>query len=392
MNKAVFKNLGHYETLKAKRVFWCCYTWDRLLGVDMGRTYFLKEDSITLDFPERYEDDGWLSPYAYAMIRLAMCVSPLTFESSIDADDSLTAGVYESLRKWDAEMYNEFQFETDENLDEAADPALACHVRLQYYHCVLFVFQKSVLMFALIPKNDSRSTSNDCRNVITAVKGIVTAINSLENYFKKRNSKTFGTPWWLTLITLHVACTILLMFINAGLDGYIELRKYLKIAMNLVDKMVEDGGFSMAKECQWSLRTMSHLVYMRFHESADLLAAAGINHGDISANKRHFAPTGHFDKNGNVVNQVSDHISTAPAQSSLLASNVAAFQYNPGVSRPESTSNFSSSGDPSAPAFDSPGAGWRNLDPIASSLDWFDAWTFDIESSVASFLEGDKQM
>uniref|UniRef100_A0A060T9N2 ARAD1B00462p n=1 Tax=Blastobotrys adeninivorans TaxID=409370 RepID=A0A060T9N2_BLAAD len=297
MRRGVFRPRTGYDKLKYERIFWSCYTMDRLFSLDLGRSPFFREEEITLPFPDDYVDDGWITPFAYGMLGLARVISKLPFDPVGGGETAPTVfrAVYHDLLAWNANMDARFGLGSDVSLtgkSSTLNPALTCHLRLHYHDTVMTVFQMT--MFGMIGATHLEASvhSSDVEALVSAAVGTITAVETLE-----RTEGKLNTPWYLILMNVYNACVALQI---ASYAGYANLAPRITSAIRLVDTLAADGRFAMAKEAQWSLRSLNHSLLMKFRETVDGIHVAGTEHGDSDVNRRHFAAMGLYDLQGNV--------------------------------------------------------------------------------------------
>lgn len=298
-NRCWLMERSKYECQKMIRVFWCVYTWDRLLCIDMGRTFTMRDDEIQLPKPTEYYDDGWLTPSAYALLRLACSLGPFEEDRGNAMSPIAMECAYEALLDWNNSVARPLGFGQDKafiHVRPELDPALYCHIRLQYYECILQVYGRSV--FAMLdPTLDFDNPPGSHGVLLAASKSIITCLQELASLGVLENG------WWLKLQCLQNAVMILLVFLNAGYEQH-SLSSYLSIANEMLDKLTQDGRFGMAEECRWSVRMINSMVNLRL-KSAELITGAAVSADEGStsadANEAHFGNVGPLDKSGNVI-------------------------------------------------------------------------------------------
>jgi hypothetical protein len=376
MKKYWLKRGSPYEAQKGNRVFWACYTLDRFISLDFGRSFAIKESDVTLPVPTEFVEDGWLTQPAYGLIRLACAISPLDGDIGSGLPPVVLDSIGMSLHEWNAEMQN-YGLGADvgyADLRPDLDPALICQFRLQYQDAICYTFMRTV--FSLVDSQWQSSVSTNKEDALEASKNIVKSLNDLGR------TKHFFSCWWLFLSSLHNAVVIMLTYVNAGYSDK-ELLHYLATGIKLVDALAADGRFSMSKECQWSLRTLNHMVYLRLEETKKALREAGIDHGDSKINERRFASMGLIGKDGKVLPPQKS--STSP-ESAIIS---------PGVSIAKDTTssdviNEEQPREESAPLLDVnfpySGVGGNPHIKSSSSVDWFKDWSWDIDTSMATYL------
>lgn len=384
MKKYWLKSRPAYESQKGTRVFWACYTFDRFISLDLGRSFAIKESDITLPIPTEYIDDGWLTQPAYGLIRLAKAVSPLDGDVGQGLPPAILDSIGMALHEWNVEMQN-FGLGSDQGYSELRpdiDPSLICQFRLQYHDAFCYTYMRTV--FSMVDSQWQWSVSTNKQEALNAAKNIVKCLNDIGH------TRHFYSCWWLFLSSLHNAVTIMLTYVNAGYCEK-ELLAHLATGIKLVDQLAEDGRFHMSKECQWSLRTLNHMVYLRLEETKQSLKKAGIEHGDPNINQRRFTDMGMIDNDGKIL---PPQKSSASPDSAIVSPQVSVGE--------TATSNTSSEPREREPKerdqkednmamfdgnFPFSGIGGAPHVKSSSSVDWFNNWSWDIDTSMASYLD-----
>lgn len=355
-NLHVRSDATDYEVLKQERVFWACLVMDRLFCVEAGRHFSFKKEDIFLDVPHEFVDDGWQTPISNALLRLCLSLNDLSYDRDLQLDTDIVKGTKNCLREWNDAMHT-CGFDSDTELDafKAFPAAMVGHLRLTYYHSLLFIHMRSV--FGLV---DLQWTTSQIDQQLYAycVRGVVAVVTELDKLDQLK------TSWWLQLSTMFYAGVV------AGLLIYnqvmvTEMGQCLNKIIELLTEISKDGRFYMAKECEWSLKSINHIVYLKMTQARSVLDSAGIDHGPPAINRGHFSSMGKLDEEGNEI------IPNAKQDSIVAGSGDSA------TTTPLNAWPF--------PGF-SPGilSGVAN-DPLMS-IEWFDNWNWDFQTENADFL------
>lgn len=418
-----------YCSLKIIRVFWAVFTWDRLLAIDTGRSFSVNEEEISLPPIGEYVDDGWLTKPAYLMIKLALSVRPLEKDIGYGLAQTSLDQMNKNLTNWNHQHAAKFGADNDSDYDKAFDgvydPSMVAQIRCYYHESILYANSRT--LFAMIDSQWENSTSVHRKLISDSAKGIILVLDKLDDLGR------LETIWWTKLSSLYNASLSLLVLLNsAGID-HRNLGRYITRGIGLADKFASNPRFTMAKEAQWALRTLSHLVYLRFRDCQNILKLAGIEHGDEDVNKRRFSSMGRLDSSGKLLifgneerdgklppNHGVNPIWRAKAEGTVMTSSFGVASDGANMKPPSATSKQSSEADSSEawefqpPPFDeSPdgmfmqGQASEDIGVQASaaaaaaaaangtteqeapnpvgSLDWFNGFTWDENNSAASF-------
>lgn len=411
--------LNEYGILKRKSAFWPCYVLDRCFSVDVGRSFSFFEDQISFPIPTSYSDNGWQSLLTYSLIKLCNTIQGICYDSDFTFPQSKVREVSKRLLDWNESM-KEFNLADDRKIGDTPYPiGMVAHMRLTYYCFTCFIYMRSI--FTLIDQgiNDDYP---DVKILTDAIIGINVVTDMLEQ------EKQLLTPWWHTLSGLFSAGCLCLLFISNNISILVMTAELGKV-IRKITLIADAGRFVMAKECLWSLKTLNHMLLTRMRESQQKLAKIGIDHGESTVNNMRFFDMGSLDKDGNqktpVVevpkpNESPTNLPQGPANTGFQHGNpvmdVTAGMPSPfrPINVPASSPAVVSLGstpaesmalrlDPGAPAplsnppsdasmsmREVPGdAGGPFVDPVVS-LDWFSNWTWEFESSLASYLEGNE--
>ncbi|KAA8902509.1 hypothetical protein TRICI_005870 [Trichomonascus ciferrii] len=397
MRTGLYRRRTGYELQKARRIFWCCYTMDRLCTIDTGRSSYFKDHEISHEEPKEYVDDGWLTPAAFGLIRLATIISRFPPDMGVD-HWRMKAGLAESiasdLHSLDEYMDREFGLGSSADTTLAPthpkaagsmDPETVCQYRLIFYEVSSFMYQIPLFGMLELERKDVNTSLQDKEAILGTSKAIANCVDTLA---QKHNGR-INSPWWTIMLSTYTASMMMLVLLNSGTFDKREVIPWLTKARNVIDILAEDGRYAMGKECQWALRSINHLLCMKLQEGHDMVKSLGIDHGDPEVNMRHFASLGLFQlqsqsksHNGGDTNStdISDtkeeHQSDGSPTPRLF--NVQRPQYGGHIATNGNDNSTTPAYQPQQ-ALDDPG--------LASSVGWFDGWTFDIESSVASYLD-----
>ncbi|CAN6642131.1 hypothetical protein TRVA0_019S00672 [Trichomonascus vanleenenianus] len=361
--------------VKCERIFWCCYVLDRLISIDMGRAFYMREEEITWTLPEEFVDDGWNTPIAYALARMARIAAPMGIGVAY-VDGDTRKQMYEELVEFNRAVDAEFLLGR-ETLEYRPPSALAngagsnaaivpqqtaiCHFRLQFHDLVLSLFQP--IIYSLAQSNGllTPTLPYELQALYDHSRGSIEVIQSL-----KKTRKGLNTAWWETLSSIQNSCMVMLLLLLGGYFTHDKLVPYISSAIRLMDWFAQDGRFAMSKECQWAMRTLNHMVCMKLDESRVALQSAGIDHGDPEVNKRHFAALGLYDLHGNfkkLVPNMEDEDGKLPTP-------------EPRPSAPTPMPPMPQQRPPNGPQAVNSEFYWGNVNPEVS-LDWLNNWAFD---------------
>lgn len=310
--------VSDYEVLKRRRVFWACFVMDRTFCMECGRHFSIREDEISLEFPTEYQDDGWQSPISSALVRFCLKLSNLVYDKEL---------ILNSDQLYDIQTRIE-NFPIDEEFKDV-DLGIHTHFKLIYYNSLFFIHMHAV--FGLIGTHwDARYV--DRQLYINTIQCVVREVSNLHA------NNRLASPWWLTLNAIYHAGCLSLLLISNQIAVPLLRGELIKILV-LIQTLVDDGRFIMARECLWSLKTLNQMVCMRLNETAKTLSAVGPDPAPASVNKVHFTSMGILDGEGNEILPVAP---STPQQ--------------PGTHNP------------------------------AMNLEWFDNWDWDINNSMNYYL------
>lgn len=300
----VIADVKPYELLKAKRIFYSVYCFDRIIGLQGGRYRALNENDITRSFPssdfevESARDD-WITLPAFAMIQISK-IANFIHTSTSDNYDLIKAQQInkeiELLKNW----LNRNGF--DDALDifpvNGANNGLSsmvkAQVKLHFYDLLIAVHGK--LLFNYFGKRIA-SEGMKIEQVMVANEGIVFLLKKL------RHAGCLFAPWYIDLLLLFNVGINCLIFINAGVF-LPESRRLMKDTMSLLNtlqqspvkneagKLIFRERFKMVRECIWAFKMTNHIMALSFKESLAQIDEMGIDHGSSDVNKQHFSQLG----------------------------------------------------------------------------------------------------
>lgn len=280
------EDLDPFDRQKQERVFWCAYTWDRILSLETGRPFSFRDDAITFERPTHYVNDSWLSITSYGLLRLAFCISlyapskGFRFERQI-FDPEKKKVMLQALFDWNEEMKTiGLGFDDDLSRLPGVHPSTYAFLRQQFYSVTYIFNVETVLQF---------SSGGSIRyDGIGSTNGLLGAAhNLLKLSLIMKREKCLISPLWLTLSTLFNTGCVLICFANVGID-WVNLADNLGNVVSLVTDLQLTGKFIMADEILWGLKTLNHAAYLRLQRTQQIFRAVGIDHGSQAVNHGRF--------------------------------------------------------------------------------------------------------
>lgn len=301
----VFRNGPNpYEVLKAKRIFFSVFCFDRIFGLLGGNFTFLSASDIHAKFPlfdfnYESEDDDWVTLPSLAMIhisRLTYYIELYTPGSNQEKISTMESDLHQ-LEEWLDE--NGFSAEAISKIskqghDTVSTVSLATRVQVHLYFCDLVSSIYSKLMNQFITGNSLDAVAVDFTFPLKIMQSSLQAIRSLDD------AGLLFSPWYLTVFTPITAGISASVFIASGKFER-ELREVLREALSLLHRLqdspvYDDTGrlvfrerFKMVKECIWVLKMVNHMISLRHEEAIQSCRDIGIDHGPADVNKQTFA-------------------------------------------------------------------------------------------------------
>lgn len=298
-----------YERLKAKRIFWCVFTFDRVFGLQTGRYCGIREEDFGrgfpgFDFQQETVKDDWLTLPALALLHIAR-ISNFVHTAPTDNPhlikyQQINAELVK-LHQW----FNEVGFRNDllfnkhvsSNSESEVSSLVKAQVKLHYYDLVLCVHGK--VLFNYIGR---RIVSNGLKveMVLDACHGVIEVLD------KVNKAGLLYTPWYSVLLLLFNIGVNALCLINGGvfilqsrdlLKNTIKLFTILKKSpiRNKQNKLVFRERFKMVRECTWALKMANKILTLRLQEDMNALNNIGVDHGSSDVNKQYFSQLGFND-------------------------------------------------------------------------------------------------
>ncbi|KAG5359901.1 putative transcriptional regulatory protein [Yarrowia sp. C11] len=280
------EDLDPFDRQKQERVFWCAYTWDRILSLETGRPFSFRDDAITFQRPTSYQNDGWLSITSYGLLRLAFVISLYSpskgfrFERQIFEPEKKQI-MLNALHTWNEEMKSiGLGFDDDLNRLPGVHASTYAFLRQQYYSVTYIFNVETLLQFS-----SGGSIRYDGIGSTMGLLGSAHGLLKLSLVMKRE--KCLISPLWLTLSTLFNTGCVLICFANVGID-WTNLADNLGNIVALVTDLQLSGKFIMADEILWGLKTLNHAVYLRLQRTQQIFRAVGIDHGSQAVNHGRF--------------------------------------------------------------------------------------------------------
>lgn len=297
-----------YESLKAKRIFFSAFCFDRIMGLQSGKFLFFNSNDICRAFPLYdfgTESDEWLTLPALAMIH----ISRLTFhielyDPSLCNPDKFIAIEQDlvKLGSWlDTNGFSEEAIQQAAiNLSNAIDGGNNAHemsaticAQVKMYFCDLIMCVYGKLMFQFVSDDTLNTSSVKYSFLLKSIKSSLNIIRTLDN------AKFLFSPWYITLTVLVSAGIYAAAFLTVG-KHEVEARAILKDSIHLIkrfqDSAVYDGNgalvfrerFKMVGECMWILKLINHMIALKHEEALKSCQEIGIDHGSSDVNKHTF--------------------------------------------------------------------------------------------------------
>lgn len=302
---ATASSVSRYDILKAKRIFFAVYSFDRLIGLLGGGTRALHQDDTTREFPgydfvSESRDDEWVTLPSFAMLRIAMVANYLRTDGS-DYYDVLKAQKINKeiqiLETWLNE--NGFDderniFPADANRNDGSSDMVKAVVKLHFYDLLFSVHGK--LLFSYFG-NKVAAQGMQVEKVLQANEGVIYLLKKLD-----ANGCLYA-PWYVNLLLLFnvgVNCAILIyrgIYLN-------ESRRLMKEAMQLLqkfqdspvrgddDRFIFKERFKMVGECIWVLKMTNKMMALSYKKQLDDIEELGTDPGSNDVNRQYFTQFG----------------------------------------------------------------------------------------------------
>ncbi|CAI5759859.1 unnamed protein product [Candida verbasci] len=305
----------NYERLKAKRIFWCVFTFDRIFGLQTGRYCGIRDEDSTRPFPdfnyfnqENLKDD-WLTLPALALIQIAKISN---FIHTLPNDNPHLIKYQQvntelvRLNDWFNEIgfRNDLLYKVDHHENNTAkfiSSLVKAQVKLHYYDLVMCIHGK--VLFNYIGKRIA-SHGLKVELVIDSCFGVIDVLD------KTNKAGLLYTPWYSNLLLLFNIGVNSITIINGGifieqsrtiLKNSIRLLNILKKSpiRNDKNKLIFRERFKMARECTWALKMANKMLTLRLQEDINALNNIGIDHGSSDVNLQTFSQLGRLESNSN---------------------------------------------------------------------------------------------
>lgn len=300
----VTSQVTSYENLKARRIFYAVYCFDRIIGLQGGRYRGLNEFDITrpfplLDFERESVRDDWVTLPAFAMMHIARVANFIHTSTSDNYDLIKSQQINKELHLL-AHWLNKNGFDDAHDIfpyggaTTEISSLVKAQVKFHYYDLLIAVHGK--LLFGYFGKRIA-TEGMKVEKVHEANEGVIYLFNKIDD------AGLLCTPWYITLLLLFNIGVNCLVFINAGV--YLtESRRLMKDSIKLLERLqrseVRDSNgklifrerFKMVNECVWVLKMSNHILALSFQESIRSLNDLGLDHGPSEVNKLFFGQFG----------------------------------------------------------------------------------------------------
>lgn len=380
-----------YELLKAKRVYWCVFTFDKMFGLLSGKTLGLHVadtdlDIPTLDFVKEAKDD-WITLPAVVLIHVAKVADIILSARNTNLDFVKFQQVNKDLlvlHRW----FDRNGFDDDRDLfnpghdNEPISSLVKAEVKLMFYDLIMCVHGRLAYNFL-----GQRIVNPGLKleMVIEGAQGIIKVMN------KMNNAGLLYMPWHLHLLLTFDVGIFSLVLLSGGVY-LLEAKNLISNSINIITlltkspiineegRVIMNERFKMAKECLWTLKTANHILSLKLRETFAELDSIGIDHGSPEVNRvnfQQFGRKGEFDTDRfSQMLQQQRHRELMkeerPDKSTFFGSLPDNILMDPQHYRSESASLL---GVLSQPTED------ENVKQLVGNLQWFDQWldlTYDL--------------
>ncbi|WEJ94934.1 fungal zinc cluster transcription factor [Yamadazyma tenuis] len=386
-----------YEEIKAHRVFWVLFTFERLIGLQNGRYGLIGQDEVEIPFPSydftaEKTRDNWITLPSLALIHIAKLATFVHTSRSEKLDLVKYQQINKELVGLNAWL-NTNGFSINELFnapDEKISSLVKSQVMLHYYDLVLCIHGKILFNFVgsriATPGLKIEMVLDSCKNILSVLA-------------KVHKANLLFVPWHLTLMLLFNVGVILLVLINAGLYLPTARSLYFQTTQLLLvlkranvkssdNKVLIKRRFKMSEECLWALKTTSKMVTLRFEQDLQNFAAIGTDPGSSEVNQATFDQYGFVKETEDEFKEVSRTGKRRKTEEVVQpVENVPHHAYAdffPMTGTNSDKSEFNEEplpGDPSYVKADTASAG------IYNNLLWFDRW-FDSNLDNEVFMSG----
>lgn len=359
-----------YEKLKARRIFYAVYCFDRIIGLQGGRYRALNEFDITRQFPSLdYEmestRDDWITLPAFAMMHIAR-IANFIHTSTSDNYDLIKAQQINKELHLLGHWFNRNGFDDANDIfpyggdTGPISSLIKAQVKLHYYDLLIAVHGK--LLFGYFGKRIA-TEGMKIEKVLEANEGIVYLMKKIQE------AKLLYAPWYINLLLLFSVGINCLVFINAGVY-LVESRRLMKDSMKLMQNLQESAvkneegklifreRFKMVSECMWAFKTSNHIMALSFEESIRTIKELGIDHGSADVNKQYFTQFGY--ENGKRKGKL-DQLMEDQNKRKYNGRSISTPLVEPQETSPESTLS-----QPNSSSF--------GVEELLGNLQWFDQW------------------
>ncbi|ODV64689.1 hypothetical protein HYPBUDRAFT_85052, partial [Hyphopichia burtonii NRRL Y-1933] len=296
-------NVSPYELLKAKRIFWSAYTFDRLFGLQNGRYSGFHDHQITRktphldDIEKELTSDDWITKPAFLMLQFAIVANFLHTSKHDSLDFIKMQQVNTKLYKL-KDWLNDYGFSDDDIFkdgDDEISPVIKTQVKLHFYD-VIISFHGPIL-FNYVGRR-FYNPGLKLEMILESCQGIIHLMDQLNKH------ECFFIPWYQNMLLIFNVGINSITMINGGVLIK-ESKKLVTSSINLLTilnqlavidnqgKIIKNERFNMAKECLWALKTTNHILSLKFKEIFEDINEIGIDHGSSDVNKVTFTQIGY---------------------------------------------------------------------------------------------------
>lgn len=283
-----------YESLKAKRLLWAVYVFDRLIGLQSGRHFSIRDEEITVPAPSldfETEKDDWLTFPAFSLIHMANLAGYIQTFRPTSLSNEKVVFILEKMKEIEC-ILKEQSISEDELVSDNFSLLVKSQTLMHLFDLKVCLYGRTLFRLLNKPVNSYGLAFDPLVKSCESIIKVIAKLKELSLLF---------VPCYLNLLLLYNSGIYCLVMINAGLymNRCTELfRLLVGYTEDLCNPLSEEkygkptDRFTMAKECLWALKMTNRFVTLRLKESLKNLEVVGVDHGPAVANRERFTIIG----------------------------------------------------------------------------------------------------
>lgn len=382
-----------YENLKAKRIFFSAFCFDRTMGLQSGKFLFFNSNDVKRTFPlydfeQQIENDEWITLPSLAMIHISRLTFYIELFDPSDRNaknlamieqDLVRLGTWLDINGFSEEAIQKAAYILSSGIEEEVHSRLmsaTIRAQVKLYYCDLVMCIYGKLMFQFVSTDIVSSTPAKFSILLNAMESSLNTVKILDR------AHQLYSPWYMTLATLISTGVYAAVFLSIGkfeAESRVILKDSINLMARLKDSAVYDRNgalvfrerFKMVGECMWVLKLVNHMMALKHEDALKSCEDIGIDHGPSDVNRHTFELLGVRGEKRLALDELVERQDSRTTKAGVEDVSLNEAKYKVDADKDKDTfqdleDEFRNTAQPDSTDF--------GMDDLLGNLQWFDQW------------------